>query len=144
MPELTVLVRLLSDGANMPFRATSSASGFDLFACISQPLALSQVPTVVGTGIALEVPEGCDAQIRPRSGLARKGVLSTFGTLDADYRGELLVTLYTTAPTIEYTVQPGDRIAQLVITRIVDAVFEQVDELSESVRGVGGLGSTGR
>ena len=144
MPDLTVRVRLLRDGAYMPFRATPSASGFDLFACIPQPMALSQVPTVVGTGIALEVPEGCDAQIRPRSGLARKGVLSTFGTLDADYRGELLVTLYTTAPTIEYTIQPGDRIAQLVITRIVDPLFEQVDELSESVRGVGGLGSTGR
>ena len=71
-------------------------------------------------------------------------MLSTFGTLDADYRGELLVTLYTTAPTIEYIVQPGDRIAQLVITRIVDAAFEQVNELSESVRGAGGLGSTGR
>jgi len=144
MTEINVRARLLRDGAYLPFRATPSASGFDLFACITHPLVLSQVPTVVGTGVALEVPDGFDAQIRPRSGLARKGVLSTFGTLDSDYRGELLITLYTTAPSIEYTVQPGDRIAQLVITRLIDASFELVDDLTDTVRGSGGLGSTGR
>ncbi|MEP7214940.1 MAG: dUTP diphosphatase [Anaerolineaceae bacterium] len=144
MTEINVRARLLRDGAYLPFRATPSASGFDLFACITHPIALSQVPTVVGTGVALEVPDGFDAQIRPRSGLARRGVLSTFGTLDSDYRGELLVTLYTTAPSIEYTVQSGDRIAQIVITRLVDASFELVDELTDTVRGSGGLGSTGR
>lgn len=144
MPDITVRALLLRDGAYLPFRATPAASGFDLFACITHPIALSQVPTVIGTGVALEVPDGFDAQIRPRSGLARRGVLSTLGTLDTDYRGELLVTLYTTAPSIEYTVRPGDRIAQLVISRLVDAAFEQVDALSETVRGAGGLGSTGR
>jgi len=142
--EITVRAQLLRDGAYLPFRATPSASGFDLFACITHPIPLSQVPTVIGTGVALEVPDGFDAQIRPRSGLARKGVLSTFGTLDADYRGELLVTLYTTAPSIEYVVEPGDRIAQLVITRLVDVAFEQVEALNLTVRGAGGLGSTGR
>lgn len=144
MAEITVRAQLLRDGAYPPFRATPSASGFDLFACITHPIALSQVPTVIGTGVALEVPDGFDAQIRPRSGLARKGVLSTFGTLDSDYRGELLVTLYTTAPSIEYVVEPGDRIAQLVITRLVDVAFEQVEALNLTVRGAGGLGSTGR
>ena len=144
MTEINVRARLLRDGAYLPFRATPSASGFDLFACIPHPIGLSQVPTVIGTGVAHAVPDGFDAQIRPRSGLARKGVLSTFGTLDSDYRGELLVTLYTTAPSIEYTVQPGDRIAQLVITRLIDVAFEQVDELNDTVRGSGGLGSTGR
>ena len=144
MAEITVRARLLRDGAYLPFRATPAASGFDLFACVTHPIVLSQVPAVIGTGVALEVPDGFDAQIRPRSGLARKGVLSTLGTLDSDYRGELLVTLYTTAPSIEYTVQPGDRIAQLVITRLVDVAFEQVDELSDTLRGAGGLGSTGR
>ena len=144
MAEITVRAQLLRDGAYLPFRATPSASGFDLFACITHPISLSQVPTVIGTGVALEVPDGFDAQIRPRSGLARKGVLSTFGTLDSDYRGELLVTLYTTAPSIEYVVEPGDRIAQLVITRLVDVAFEQVEALNLTVRGAGGLGSTGR
>lgn len=107
-------------------------------------MALSQVPQVVGVGVAMEVPEGYDAQIRPRSGLGRKGVIATFGTLDADYRGELLITLYTTSPEIEHTVHDGDRIAQLVITRLVDVSFEEVAELSDTQRGAGGHGSTGR
>ncbi len=144
MADITVRARLLRDGAYLPLRATPAASGFDLFACVTHPVVLSQVPTVIGTGVAMEVPDGFDAQIRPRSGLAKRGVLSTLGTLDSDYRGELLVTLYTTAPSVEYTVQPGDRIAQLVITRLVDVAFEQVEELTDTLRGAGGLGSTGR
>jgi dUTP pyrophosphatase len=90
------------------------------------------------------VPHGIDAQLRPRSGLARHGVLCTFGTLDSDYRGELFIAMYTTAPDIEYRVANGDRIAQLVLTRLVDAEFETVAELSTSGRGTGGHGSTGR
>ncbi|MES4791867.1 MAG: dUTP diphosphatase, partial [Chloroflexota bacterium] len=71
----------------------------------------------------LEIPPGIDAQVRPRSGLARQGILCTFGTIDADYRGELLVTLYAVAPGIEHTIEPGDRIAQLVFGLLAVASF---------------------
>ena len=138
-------VKLLRPGARMPLRATEWASGFDLYACLDGgSVTIGQRPTVVPVGVAMELPLGCDAQIRPRSGLAKKGVLSTFGTLDADYRGELLVTLYTVAPDIEHTIHDGDRIAQLVITRLVDVALEQSDSLGDTVRGAGGHGSTGR
>ncbi len=139
-----IFVKLLRPAARMPVRATEHASGFDLYACIDEPLVLGQRPRIVGTGIAVEVPPGFDAQIRPRSGLAKLGVLSTFGTLDADYRGELLVSLYTTAPDVTYVVHDGDRIAQLVLTRLAEVAFEEAPELSVTARGAGGHGSTGR
>ena len=144
LAEITVHTRLVRPGARLPVRATVHASGFDLFACLEAPVEVTQAPTVVSTGIALEVPPGFDAQIRPRSGLGRQGVIATFGTLDADYRGELMITLYTTAPEIRHTVHDGDRIAQLVITRLVEVAFDVVSELSETGRGEGGHGSTGR
>jgi len=105
---------------------------------------VGQRPVLVPTGLAIEVPPGLDAQFRPRSGLARQGILATFGTLDADYRGEVMITLYSTAPDITHVVHDGDRIAQLVITRLADVEFEQALVLSETVRGAGGHGSTGR
>ena len=142
--QIVVRAKLVRPGARLPVRATAHASGFDLFACLDAPVDLSQTPTIVSTGVALEVPPGYDAQIRPRSGLGRAGVIATFGTLDADYRGELMITLYTTAPGIRHTVHDGDRLAQLVITRLVDAAFDVVDELSPTIRGEGGHGSTGR
>ncbi len=137
-------VRRLRESAKLPLRATDHASGLDLFACLEEPVVLGQRPKLVGTGLALEVPPGLDAQIRPRSGLAKQGVLSTFGTLDADYRGELMIALYTTAPDVTYVVHDGDRIAQLVITRLAEVAFEEADELSDTPRGTGGHGSTGR
>ena len=91
--------------------SSGQASGFDIYACLEDgPVTVGQRPVVVPTGIAMEVPWGLDAQFRPRSGLARQGVLSTFGTLDADYRGEIMITLYTVAPDIMHMVQHGDRI----------------------------------
>jgi len=140
----TVRVKLLRDGARVPTRATELASGFDLSACITGPVSIGNRPALVPTGIALEIPPGVDAQVRPRSGLARNGVLCTFGTIDADYRGELLVTMYTIAPGIEHVVQPGDRIAQLVFTWLAPARFELADDLAPTARGVSGHGSTGR
>ena len=129
----------------MPYRATPAASGYDLFASLpGGPVRLGQMPTVVPAGVALEVPAGLDAQIRPRSGLTTKGVLCTFGTLDADYRGELMIVLYTTSPEVDYTVSDGDRIAQLVITRLAPVEFVLAEELSGTSRGAGGHGSTGR
>ena len=144
METATVRVKLLRDGARVPTRATELASGFDLSACITGPVSIGNRPVLVPTGIALEIPPGVDAQVRPRSGLARKGVLCTFGTIDADYRGELLVTMYTIAPGIEHVVQPGDRIAQLVFTWLAPARFELADNLAPTARGARGHGSTGR
>ena len=141
----TVRVKLLREGARLPQRATAAASGYDIHACLQGlNVTLSQTPTLVPTGLALEVPPGFDAQLRPRSGLARQGILATFGTLDADYRGELMIALYCTAPGVQYTVHDGDRIAQLVVARLADISFEVADHLSDTARGEGGHGSTGR
>ena len=142
---VVIRAKLLRPGARLPLRATEHSSGYDIFACLgAESVDLEQAPTLVPTGVALEVPPGYDAQLRPRSGLARKGVLSTFGTLDADYRGEVMIALYTTAPGVRYSVRDGDRIAQLVITRLADVTFEAAPELSPTGRGAGGHGSTGR
>ena len=144
MPE-QIRVQLLRDGAKLPLRATPWASGYDIHACLEGgPVAIGQRPVVIPTGLAFEVPRGLDAQFRPRSGLARQGILATFGTLDADYRGEIMITLYSVSPDITHTVEHGDRVAQLVVTRLVEVEFEQALVLSETVRGAGGHGSTGR
>ncbi|MGE5595204.1 MAG: dUTP diphosphatase [Hyphomicrobiales bacterium] len=144
MEQPTVRVRRLRADARLPGRATAGASGFDLYACIDSPVTVGQHPVLIGTGLAFEVPEGIDAQVRARSGLAKQGVLSTFGTLDADYRGELMVTLYTTAPDITHEVRNGDRIAQIVFTRLAPVALELAEQLTETERGAGGHGSTGR
>jgi len=143
-PGTLIRVRLLRPGARVPFRATGEASGFDLYACLDRPVTVGQYPAVVPTGVAMEVPPGFDAQIRPRSGLARQGVLCTFGTLDADYRGELMVTMYTMAAGIEHVIHDGDRIAQVVITQLAEVALEVAEELSATARGEGGHGSKGR
>lgn len=141
----TIRVLLLREGARLPFRATELASGYDIHACLEDGLVtVGQRPVMVPTGLAMEVPPGLDAQFRPRSGLARQGILATFGTLDADYRGEIMITLYATSPDITHVVQHGDRIAQLVVTRLADVQFEPCAELSGTARGAGGHGSTGR
>jgi dUTP pyrophosphatase len=141
----SIRVKLLRPGARVPARATEFASGFDIHACLEDgPVLVGQRPVMIPTGLAMEVPWGLDAQFRPRSGLARQGVLATFGTLDADYRGEIMITLYTVAPDIEHTVHDGDRIAQLVVTRLADVSFEEAEALSDTKRGAGGHGSTGR
>ena len=144
MPD-TIRVQLLRPGAKLPYKATALASGFDIYACLEDgPVTVTQRPIIIPTGLAMEVPAGLDAQFRPRSGLARQGILSTFGTLDADYRGEVMITLYSVSPEISYEVRDGDRIAQLVVTRLADVEFERALVLSETGRGAGGHGSTGR
>ena len=141
----TIRVQLLRPGAKLPYRATALASGFDVYACLDDgPVLVTQRPVVLPTGLAMEVPPGIDAQFRPRSGLARQGILSTFGTLDSDYRGEVMITLYSVSPDITYEIQHGDRIAQVVFTRLADVEFERALVLSETTRGAGGHGSTGR
>lgn len=139
-----IRVKKLRPDAKLPFRATPSATGYDLYACLDADLEVGQQPTRVPCGIAIEAPNGYDVQIRPRSGLSSQGVIAAFGTIDADYRGELLVTLYTLPYREPHIVHNGDRIAQLVISRSADIPLEEVAELAESERGVGGHGSTGR
>jgi dUTP pyrophosphatase len=92
----------------------------------------------------MEFPYGFDLQVRPRSGLSARGVGVALGTIDADYRGELLVTMWTFGSRREYVVQDGDRIAQLVVARLTAADVVEVPQLGESARGTGGHGSTGR
>lgn len=137
-------VRRLRGGARLPARATPHASGFDLWACLEAPVVLGRAPRLVGTGVAIEVPPGCDAQVRPRSGLSRKGIGVAYGTIDSDYRGELLVTMWIAGDLDRYEVRDGDRIAQLVIGRLAQIDVVEAEALSETERGAGGHGSTGR
>lgn len=136
----------LDPNATMPQKGSSQASGFDLSAsnaatiCIA-PMARALVPT----GIALELPEGYEAQIRPRSGLALKHgitVLNTPGTIDADYRGEIKVVLVNLGSE-PFEVTLGMRIAQMVIAPVVPSTLEVVAAVGHSERGEGGFGSTG-
>jgi dUTP pyrophosphatase len=139
-------VKRLRPGARLPERATEGSSGFDLYACTDGQahLVLSRRPQRVGTGIAIEFPRGFDVQVRPRSGLAAKGVGVMFGTIDSDYRGEVLVTMYLFGDLEEYRIANGDRIAQLVVTRLGELDVVGAEELTDTTRGVGGHGSTGQ
>ncbi len=141
---ITLSVKRLRPEAKLPLRATQGASGLDLHACLPDgDVTLGLDPVRVSTGVAIECPVGYDAQIRPRSGLSLKGVGVAFGTIDSDYRGELLVTMWVFGSKTEHTIGHGDRIAQLVIAPLAEAAIVEVAELSESVRGSGGHGSTG-
>jgi dUTP pyrophosphatase len=139
-------VKRLRPEALLPRRATEGSSGLDLFACVDgqDHVLLGRRPVRVGTGIAIEFPRGFDVQVRPRSGLAAKGVGVTLGTIDSDYRGEVLVTMYLFGDLKEYRIANGDRIAQLVVTRLGDLRVMEVEELTDTARGVGGHGSTGQ
>ena len=147
MDERPVLkVRKLRPKARLPQRATPGATGLDLFACVDGDgtIVLGTRPKLVGTGIAIEVPRGYDVQIRPRSGLSSQGVQVPLGTVDSDYRGELMVTMYLIEAGNAFEVKHGDRIAQLVIGRVADLPIVEVEQLTPTERGSGGHGSTGR
>jgi dUTP pyrophosphatase len=141
-----IRVKRLRPGARLPQRATAGSSGFDLYACLGdgQTLGLGQDPLLVPTGIAIEAPPEFDVQVRPRSGLSSQGVQVTFGTIDSDYRGELLVAMYTVGSLRSYVVSHGERIAQLVVSQAVAVEFAEAAELSATARGGAGHGSTGR
>ena len=140
----TLKVRLLRPGARLPTRATPGASGLDLYACLDAGFDLGPDVTLVPTGIAVEVPRGYEVQVRPRSGLARRGVGVVLGTVDSDYRGEVFVNMHTIGTLQSYRIQDGDRIAQLVVARVELLPVVEVEELTDSERGDGGYGSTGR
>ncbi|HEU0074384.1 MAG TPA: dUTP diphosphatase [Dehalococcoidia bacterium] len=144
MPEPALKVKLLRPGARVPSRGTPGASGLDLHACLDEDIEIGPDPTLVPSGIAVEVPYGYEVQVRPRSGLARRGVNVVFGTADSDYRGEIFVNMYTFGTLKSYRIQDGDRIAQMVVARVEMLPAVEVDELSDTSRGEGGFGSTGR
>jgi len=139
-------VKKLRPDAQLPRRATPTSTGLDLFACLGAEgtIRLDSHPKLIGTGIAIEFPPGYDVQIRPRSGLSSKGVGVTLGTIDSDYRGEVMVTMYMMTPGAGFDIRHGDRIAQLVIHKLADVNVVEAAELSPTERGSGGHGSTGR
>jgi dUTP pyrophosphatase len=138
-------VTLLRKGARLPTRQSEQASGFDLYACLDGPtLEVGTMPVLVPTGVAIAAPPGVDVQIRPRSGLSARGVMSAFGTIDADYRGELFVTLYCLPGLGRYVLDDGERVGQLVIGRLDEVEWRLVDALDTTARGTSGHGSTGR
>jgi len=129
----------------LPSYKTGGAVGLDLRACIDEPITLKPFEiALIPTGFAIEIPEGYEGQIRPRSGLALKGitVVNSPGTIDQDYRGEIKVILINLGKE-NFTIHRGDRIAQLVITPIQKVELIEVEELSETERGDCGFGSTG-
>lgn len=144
---MKLYVKKLHDNVVLPTYQTSSSAGMDLAAAIKEPVTLApHGRAVVPTGIAIALPEGYEAQVRGRSGLAAKhGVMPAngIGTIDADYRGEIGVILLNTS-TEPFIIEPGMRIAQLVITRYERAGWEIVESLDETERGSGGFGSTGK
>ena len=129
-----------------PFYATERSAGMDIKANIETPIALQPLQrAMVPTGLYIALPEGTEAQIRPRSGLAAKHgitVLNTPGTIDADYRGEIKVILVNLSNE-EFTINPGERIAQMVVARYEKVEWDSVEVLDETERGAGGFGSTG-
>lgn len=130
----------------LPSYTTTQASGLDLRAYLNEPLTIPPLGrALVPTGLFIELPEGFEAQVRPRSGLAINHgitVLNTPGTIDADYRGEIKVILVNLSDK-PFTVQSGDRIAQLVISAVARIEWEEVHSLQETIRGEGGFGHTG-
>ncbi len=147
--KIKVLIKQ-SDGAEdlqLPKYMTPGAAGVDLYAHVTREIILNPGEyQLISTGIAIELPEGFEAQIRGRSGLAAKygiGLVNGIGTIDADYRGEIKVILINWG-TQPFIIQRGDRIAQMVIQRIYQAEFGLSDHLSTTERGVGGFGHTGQ
>ncbi len=131
----------------LPSYATEKSAGMDLKAYINEPVTLAPLGrAMIPTGIYLALPDGTEAQVRPRSGLAAKhgiSVLNAPGTIDADYRGEVKVILVNLSDT-PFVVNPGERIAQMVIAKYEKTEWDEVECLDETERGEGGFGSTGK
>ena len=140
-------IKLLNENAKVPTRGSDYAAGYDLYANCSMPFFIKPHRTVmIGTGIALEIPDGYFGAIYARSGLAsRQGLrpANCVGVVDSDYRAEIMVALHNDSED-EKVVSPGDRIAQLIIQKYEEIEFEVVDELNETKRNLGGFGSTGK
>lgn len=141
-----VAVKKLRSGAKLPTYGSAFAAGADLYACLDSPVTIQPHETVlVPTGLSFEIPAGWAGMIHARSGLATKRNLAPankVGVIDSDYRGEVMVSLHNHG-LIPQTVEPGERIAQMVIMPYLAAKFFEAEELSDTVRGAGGFGSTG-
>ena len=138
---------IFSGKGDLPHYATPLSAGMDLRAHIDDPITLKTLERkIIPTGLSIALPEGYEAQVRPRSGLAAKhgiSVLNTPGTIDSDYRGDIGVILVNLSKE-EYTIVPQDRIAQLVIAKYSQVKWQIVEALPGSERGIGGFGSTGK
>lgn len=142
-----VQLKIVNKSQNdLPDYQTPLSAGMDLRANIEEDITLAPLERkLIGTGLFIELPEGYEAQVRPRSGLAYKfgiSVLNTPGTIDADYRGEIGIILVNLSNE-NFVIKPGERIAQMVISRHAQADLQEVDVLTESSRSAGGFGSTG-
>lgn len=143
----TIRVKKLHSNAKLPTYGSAESAGADLYACLDEPITIEPGETAwIPTGIALEVPKGCAGLVYARSSLGAKRGLAPankVGVIDSDYRGEIRVVLLNhgkTAQTITY----GERIAQFLITPVLTPAYEEVQELTDTQRGAGGFGSTGR
>lgn len=146
MNNVVINFKKLNDMATIPTRGSQYAAGYDLYAAIEEPVIISGHETAkIGTGLSFELPEGTFGAIFARSGLATKQGLAPankVGVCDADYRGEYIVALHNHSDD-PVTVVPGERIAQLILMPYIPMEFNEVNELSETMRGIGGFGSTG-
>lgn len=146
MPPLIVPIKPLTTGVTLPSYATAGAAGMDLAAAIAEPLVLAPGAfQLVACGFAIALPAGFEAQIRPRSGLAARfgvTVLNAPGTIDCDYRGEVKVLLINHGPH-PFTVEPGMRIAQMVVAAVEHVVWADSETLPDTARADGGFGHTG-
>jgi dUTP pyrophosphatase len=143
-----IKIKIVNKGTQpLPEYATPQSAGVDLRANIDKPILLQSLDRVlIPTGLHIALPEGYEAQVRPRSGLAIKhGItcLNTPGTIDADYRGDIGIELVNLSHE-DYVVQPGERVAQMIINKVEQADWELVEELDETERGEGGFGHTGK
>ena len=143
----SIRVKILREGAKLPTYGSSQAAGADLYACLEEPVTIAPGETrFIPTGIALEVPEHCAGLVYARSGLACKRGLAPankVGVIDSDYRGEIFVVLYNHGNQAQ-TIESGERIAQIIITPVLQPGYEMVKNLSDTVRGEGGFGSSGK
>lgn len=144
---MIINLKKVNENAVIPTRGSEFAAGYDLYACIDEDIVVKAGETVkVPTGIAVEIPEGYAGLVYARSGLATKKGLAPankVGVVDADYRGEILVFLHNHSNN-DAVIEAKERVAQLVVTPFLSVEFNEVSELSETVRGEGGFGSTGR
>lgn len=140
-------IKLLRPGAHMPTYGSAEAAGADLYACLDTPVTIEPGQTAfIPTGFAMEVPKGCAGLIFARSGLScKKGLApaNKVGVIDSDYRGEVTVALHNHG-TVSRILENGERIAQLLVTPVYTPGFTQVEELTDTDRGTGGFGSTGK
>ena len=143
----TIHVKKLSPNAILPTYGSAEAAGADLYACLDAPVTVAPGEIFwVPTGIALEVPKGCAGLIYARSSMGTKRGLAPankVGVIDSDYRGEVRVVLLNHSKQ-EQTIVPGERVAQLIITPVLTPAYEEAEELTDTQRGVGGFGSTGK